>query len=67
MVVVTMNETCLSDMLPCSCKVKGVGVGMCVKNFRGKIVICCRFSDVSLLELVLANGAKNERHEQRFK
>jgi len=56
--------------------VKGVGIGMCVKAVRGKIVICCRFSDVHFLELMIrdkireecivdlgANGAK--RHEQR--
>ena len=41
---------CFSDGLPCSCDVKGVGIGECVKDFRGKIIICCRFSDVSILE-----------------
>ena len=66
MVAVAMNEVCLSDWLPCSRRVKGVGIGMCVKNVRGKIVICCRFSDVSILELEIAKGARNERPEPRF-
>lgn len=37
-----MNETCVSDWLPCSCKVKDVGIGMCVKAVRDTVVICCR-------------------------
>lgn len=43
-------DICPSDMLPCSCHVKGVGIGLCVKNFRGEIIVCCRFSDVSIFE-----------------
>ena len=43
-------DVCRSDHLPCSRMVKGVGIGSCVKNFRGRIIICCRFSDVSIFE-----------------
>ena len=53
-----MNEICVSDMLPCSCKVKGVGIGMCVKNVRGNIVICCRFSDPYTLELMISEWSE---------
>jgi hypothetical protein len=40
-------DLCPSDGLPCSCSVKGVGIGFCFKSSRGKMIICCRFSDVS--------------------
>ena len=43
-------DVCLSDGLPCSRCVKGVGIGACVKSLRGKMFICCRFSDVSVFE-----------------
>ena len=43
-------DVCLSDGLPCSCRIKGVGIGACVKRFRDKVLICSRFSDVSILE-----------------
>jgi len=45
-----VGDICISDRLPCSCQVKGVGIGVCVKNSGGKIIVCCRFSDVSLFE-----------------
>ena len=45
-----VGDICISDRLPCSCQVKGVGIGVCVKNSHGKIIICCRFSDVSDFE-----------------
>ena len=54
-------DVCLSDWLPCSCMVKGVGIGMCVKNFRGKIIICSRLSDVSILELMIREKIREER------
>jgi len=43
-------DLCLSDGLPCSRSIKGVGIGACVKNSRGKMIVCSRFSDVSLFE-----------------
>lgn len=54
-------DVCLSDWLPCSKMVKGVGVGVCVKNFRGKIIICSRFSDVSILEFSICEKVREER------
>lgn len=41
--------------------VEGVGIGMCVKNFCGKIVICSRFSDVSILEFSIREKIREER------
>ena len=58
MVAVAMNDVCLSDWLPCSCMVKGVGIGSCVKTFRGKIVICSRLSDVSILEFSIRENIR---------
>ena len=45
-------DYCLSDGLPCSSSVEGVGVGFeyCVKSRGDTVVICCRLSDVSILE-----------------
>ena len=43
-------DICPSDMLPCSCHVKGVGIGLCIKDSHGEIIVCCRFSDVSVFE-----------------
>lgn len=43
-------DVCPSDGLPCSCFIKGVGFGACVKNLDGTLCVCPRFSDVSLLE-----------------
>jgi len=43
-------DICLSDGLPCSCHVKGVGIGLCVKRFRDAVIVCCRFSDASIFE-----------------
>ena len=60
----TYLDICLSDDLPCSCSVKGVGIGFCVKNSRGKIIVCCRFSDVSLLERSIFEGAQAGRARQ---
>jgi len=66
-VAVAMNKSvrsvdvCLSDWLPCSKMVKGVGIGACVKNFRGKIIICSRFSDVSILEFSIREKILEER------
>jgi len=43
-------DICSSDGLPCSCSIKGVGFGGCVKSLSGSVRVCARFSDVSLLE-----------------
>jgi len=51
---------CLSDGLPCSCSIKGVGIGFCVKNSRGKMLVCPRFSDVSILEFGIRKKIKGE-------
>ena len=40
-------HVCLSDGLPCSSRIKGVGIGVCIKRFRDKVRVCSRFSDVS--------------------
>jgi len=42
-------HTCDSDGLPCSCRIKGAGIGVCVRRFRDKVRVCPRFSDVSLM------------------
>jgi len=45
-------DICLSDGLPCSRGIKGVGFGACVKNRNGSVRVCARFygNCVSLLE-----------------
>lgn len=50
-------DICVSDNLPCSSSIKGVGIGACVKNWHGTVRICCRFSDksVSVLECSMRN------------
>lgn len=51
-----MVDVCLSDYLPCCRDVKGVGIGHCVKAYARctTVRICCRFSDISLLEDVIS-------------
>ena len=46
----SMINVCPSDGLPCSYRIKNVGIGACVKRWRDKVRICPRFSDVSFLE-----------------
>jgi hypothetical protein len=60
------GDLCISDGLPCSCLVKGVDKGFCVKEFRGKIIVCPRFSDVSLLESSICEKVK-ERARKTWK
>jgi hypothetical protein len=43
-------DMCPFDVFPCSCYVKGVGIGGCVKRFRDKVKLCCRCSDASIFE-----------------
>ena len=43
-----MADVCVSDNLPCSRSVKGVGFGSCVKRLGGTVRVCCRFSDASV-------------------
>jgi len=55
---------CISDNLPCSQHVKGVGFGSCIKNLArwGTVRICSRFSDVhvSLLEYSIRNKIRGD-------
>ncbi len=73
MVAVAMTneiDICPSDNLPCSCDVKGAGIGECVKNLRGDIIVCCRFSDVSILEFSIRKKVRGEGYydyEEVFK
>ena len=66
MVAVAMEndclDICLSDGLPCSCHVKGVGIGLCVKDLRGEIIVCCRFSDVTILEFSNRKKVRGEAY-----
>ena len=53
MVAIAMKrdlDVCLSDGLPCSRFIKGVGFGVCVKSLDDTVCLCPRFSDVCLLE-----------------
>ena len=51
-------RVCRSDSLPCSYRIKGVGIGVCVKRLRDKVRVCPRFSDVSHLENWMQEGVK---------
>jgi len=51
-------RVCPSDGLPCSGRIKGVGIGVCVRRFRDKVRVCSRFSDVSILETWMQEGVK---------
>ena len=45
-----MVDVCISDGLPCSRDLKGVGIGACIRKWGAGVRICCRFSDVSIFE-----------------
>lgn len=47
-------DICISDGLPCSRSIKGVGIGWCIKSFKDSVRVCARFSDVSLVEKRIA-------------
>lgn len=54
-------DICISDNLPCSRFVKGVGIGACVKSYRGTVCVCCRFSDVSIFESAIRKKHRSYR------
>ena len=53
-------DICISDRLPCSHPVKGVQFGDCVRASGDTVVICCRFSDVSILEYSIRKNLRGE-------
>lgn len=50
-------DVCLSDLLPCSCSLKGFR--WCVERWGDSVRVCCRFSDVRILEDAIREGVSH--------